>query len=312
MAKQITDTILMIRPARFRMNEQTALNNYYQRAIENLTAEQIQEQALGEFDSFVEKLRSHLVEVIVVEDTLSPDTPDSIFPNNWISFHEDGRVGIYPMYAENRRQERRSDIIEKIRETHNVKALVDFTEFESSNQFLEGTGSMILDRVNKLSYAALSERTNSKPLEDFCKAFGYEAVTFVANQTVDNQRKPIYHTNVMMCVAEDFCIICLESIDNVEEKQQVVSKLKETNKEIIEITEGQKLHFAGNMLQVRNREGKPFLIMSQAAYRSLEPSQIKHIEKYCSILYSSLDTIEALGGGSARCMMAEIFLPKRL
>ena len=243
MSQQSTDTILMIRPVQFKLNEQTSINNYYQKHIEGLSAEEIQQKALKEFDDFVEKLESNGIQVLVVDDTESPETPDSIFPNNWISFHDDGRVGIYPMYAENRRQERRSDIIEKIRKTHKVNALVDFTQFEDSNQFLEGTGSMILDRANKITYAALSERTNINPLKDFCQTFDYEAVTFVANQTVGDNRMPIYHTNVMMCIADDFAILCAESIDDSTERERVIDKIESTGKEIIYISEKQKMNF---------------------------------------------------------------------
>lgn len=310
-ARQSTDTIMMIRPVRFRMNEQTAVNNYYQKVLDGLTADEIQEKALAEFDDFVEKLRQKGVNVIVIDDTLDPDTPDSIFPNNWISFHDDGRIGLYPMFAENRRLERRSDIIEKLREQFSVSALVDFTEFESSDIFLEGTGSMILDRPNKIAYAAMSERTQEQPLDEFCEAFGYEAVKFVANQDVDGKRLPIYHTNVMMCVADEFAILCVDSIDDQNERKAVIDRLEATGKEVIPISEDQKHHFAGNMLQVRSADDKRYLVMSGAAYQSLNEDQISRIEKYCPIIHSSLDTIEALGGGSARCMMAEVFLPKK-
>lgn len=311
MPQQSTDSILMIRPVQFKLNEQTSVNNYYQKNLKGLSEQEIQFKALQEFDAFVETLKSHDINVIVVDDTESPETPDSIFPNNWISFHEDGRVGLYPMFAENRRQERRSDIIEKIRETHKVNALVDFTEFEGSSQFLEGTGSLILDRVNKIAYAAISERTQLEPLREFCEAFDYEAVTFVANQTVGDKRLPIYHTNVMMCIATDFAILCADSIDDKEERDRVISRIESTGKAIIYITEKQKMNFAGNMLEVKSREGTPYLVMSGAAYSSLNSNQKQNIEQYCSIIYSPLSTIETLGGGSARCMMAEIFLPKR-
>ena len=309
--RQSTDTIMMIRPVRFRMNEQTAVNNYYQKVLDGLSAEDVQKKALSEFDDFVEKLRLKGVNVIVVDDTLDPDTPDSIFPNNWISFHDDGRIGLYPMFAENRRLERRTDIIENLRDQFTVSALVDFTEFEGSSIFLEGTGSMILDRPNKIVYAAMSERTQVEPLNEFCEAFSYEAVKFVANQDVEGARLPIYHTNVMMCVADDFAILCIDSIDDQEERKAVVKKLESTGKEVISISEDQKHHFAGNMLQVRSTDDNIYLIMSGAAFQSLNNDQISKIQKYCPIIHSSLDTIEALGGGSARCMMAEVFLPKK-
>ncbi len=312
MNAQITSTLLMIRPVQFRFNEQTAVNNYYQKAIDDLSAEEIKITAQQEFDNFVIVLRKHGVEVIVVEDTINPDTPDSIFPNNWVSFHADGTIGLYPMYAENRRLERREDIFETLAAQYDFQwhDKVDFTYFESQNKFLEGTGSMILDRVNKVAYAALSLRTNEVAFQVFCEKFGYKGVSFVANQDVEGKRLPIYHTNVMMCVADQFAVVCLESIDDPKEKEGLIKSLNNTNKEIIPISEYQKAHFAGNMLQVENKEGQSFLVMSSAAYQSLQQEQIETINKYCPIIHSSLDTIEALGGGSARCMMAEVFLPK--
>lgn len=310
--KQSTNTLMMVRPVQFRFNEQTAVNNYYQTAIEGLSAPEIQLKAANEFDHFVEKLRNKKINVIVVEDTPDPSTPDSIFPNNWISFHSDGRVGLYPMYAENRRVERRPDILEKLQTKEGLKIseIVDFSKFEKESQFLEGTGSMILDRPNKIVYAAISIRTGEKVLDEFCSEFGYQAVKFTANQTVDGKRLPIYHTNVMMCVADELAILCADSIDDDVERKVVIKSLEKTGKEVIEISEDQKHHFAGNMLQVNGTDGTPYLVMSAAAHQSLNEEQIKRIEKYCEILSSSLDTIEALGGGSARCMMAEVFLPK--
>jgi len=310
--QQSTDTLMMIRPVQFRFNEQTAVNNYYQKAIEGLSASEIQLKAASEFNDFVEKLSNKKVNVIVVEDTPEPSTPDSIFPNNWVSFHADGKVGLYPMYAENRRAERRADILENFQSKEGLKIseIIDLSGHEQESRFLEGTGSMILDRPNKIVYAAISNRTNEKVLDEFCDKFGYEAIKFVANQTVDGKRLPIYHTNVMMCVADELAILCSNSIDDEAERKAVVDSLEKTGKEVIEITEDQKHHFAGNMLQVNGTDGKAYLVMSAAAHQSLNENQINRIENYCEILSSSLDTIEALGGGSARCMMAEVFLPK--
>lgn len=295
------------------MNEQTAVNNYYQKVIDNLSSESVQSNALEEFDNFVNKLSDSGVEVIVIDDTEKPDTPDSIFPNNWISFHADGRIGLYPMFAENRRKERREDVID-ILKAHGfeVKEIVDFTEFEEHDKFLEGTGSMILDRVNKIVYAALSERTDSKALDLFCEQFDYQAVTFNSNQSVGDQRLPIYHTNVMMCVAESFAIVCLNSIDDPTERANLQNAIEGSGKELIEISEEQINHFAGNMLQLQNKEGEKLLVMSNSAFQSLNNDQIKAIEAHCAIVHSSLDTIEACGGGSARCMMAEVFLPQAI
>jgi len=310
--KQSTDTLMMVRPVQFRFNEQTAINNYYQKAIEGLSQSEIQSKASKEFDDFVEKLRSKKINVIIVDDTPEPSTPDSIFPNNWVSFHEDGRVGLYPMYAENRRSERRNDILEQFVEKENLKIseMVDFSAHENESRFLEGTGSMILERPNKIAYAAISVRTNEVVLDEFCEKFNYTAVKFTANQTFEGTRLPIYHTNVMMCVANELAILCADSIDDEKERKAVIESLEKTGKEVIEISEDQKHHFAGNMLQVNGTDGKPYLVMSAAAHQSLNENQIKRIENYCEILSSSLDTIEALGGGSARCMMAEVFLPK--
>ncbi|MEQ9305421.1 MAG: arginine deiminase-related protein [Marinoscillum sp.] len=311
MNKQITDTLMMIRPVAFHMNEQTAVNNYYQKRIEGLSEPEIQARALKEFDEFVNKLRAAGVEVCVFEDTAEPKTPDSIFPNNWVSFHESGKVMLYPMYAENRRLERRDDLIEDLSDDFQINTIESLTEWEGQHKYLEGTGSLILDRQHKLAYAATSERTNLDVLVDFMERTGYEAVTFAANQTVDGARKPIYHTNVMMCVGESFAVVCADSIDNEIEKKQVIRSFENTNKDIVFITEEQKERFAGNMLQVQNKKGDKFVVMSEAAYTALEEDQRSQLKKHGTLLYSSLDTIEALGGGSARCMMAEVFLPKK-
>lgn len=302
----------MIRPVQFRYNEQTAVNNYYQKALERLTSENANQKAQLEFDGFVEKLRSKGVNVVVINDTKDPDTPDSIFPNNWVSFHEDGRVGLYPMYAENRRLERREDIIESLKgDGFAITGIEDLTHTEAENKFLEGTGSMIFDRENKIQYAAISERTNPDVIKKFEQAFGYKSVLFTANQTHEEKRLPIYHTNVMMCMGDKFSVICLDSIDDTNERQTVVSSLESTGKEVIEITEEQKEHFAGNMLQVKNASGEKYMVMSSAAYNSITENQKEKILKYNKeIIHSSLDTIETLGGGSARCMMAEVFLPR--
>lgn len=301
----------MIRPVAFRMNEQTAVNNYYQTVLEGLSSDQIQSNALKEFDAYSEKLRSIGVNVIVINDTVEPSTPDSIFPNNWVSFHESGKVGLYPMFAKNRRLERRQDILETlVGEGFKIEENIDLTKYEDQAKNLEGTGSLILDRENKIAYAALSDRTNQEVLDRFSELFGYSQVVFHSNQTVEGERLPIYHTNVMMCVADKFAIICAESIDDLDERESTFSALKDTRKDIIEISEDQVNRFAGNMLQVVGANDQSFLIMSTSAYTSLSSEQIQRIENYCPIVHSSLDTIEALGGGSARCMMAEVFLPK--
>ena len=300
----------MIRPVGFRYNEQTATNNYYQHVLENLSLKQVQDRAVKEFDDFVAILKGSGVQVICFEDTENPETPDSIFPNNWVSFHADGRVGIFPMFAENRRGERRKDIFKSLVQSHGfvVNEIVDYSKLEDENVFLEGTGSMVLDRTNKICYAAISERTCKIAIEQFCQNFGYTHVSFTANQEVGTKRLAMYHTNVMMCVGDSFAVVCLESIDNTLERDCVKESLQSTGKEIIEITEEQTSRFAGNMLQVIG--DCPYIVMSTSAYQSLTHNQIATLEKHGAILHSSLETIEACGGGSARCMMAELFLPK--
>ena len=309
--QQTTNSILMIRPINFRMNEQTAVNNYYQHVLDNISPETVNAKAQEEFDAFVEKLKNEGVNVIVLSDTDEFDTPDSIFPNNWISFHENGNVGLYPMFAENRRLECREDILFELEDKgFKIEHIFDYRSAEDEGLFLEATGSLALDRTNRKAYCALSPRADEELVIEFCEDFEYTPVMFTANQTVNGERKAIYHTNVMMCLAENFSVICLDSIDDKKERKHVVKSLKEDGKEIIAITEEQVNEFAGNMLQVKGKNDELFLVMSKAAHNCLTGSQVKSIEKYCKIISSSLDTIEACGGGSARCMMAEVFLPK--
>jgi len=308
---QTTNSILMIRPINFRMNEQTAVNNYYQKVLDNILPSSVNAKAQKEFDAYVEKLKSFGVHVIVISDEENTDTPDSIFPNNWISFHENGTVGLYPMFAKNRRLERREDILDKLEEEgFIIKTTIDYSDAEKHDVFLEGTGSLLLDRINRKAYCALSPRADEDLLLEFCEDFEYTPVIFSANQTVNSKREAIYHTNVMMCLAETFAVICLRSIDDKKERKNVLKHLKEDGKKVIEISEEQVDSFAGNMLQVRGKDNELFLVMSQAAHDSLTTSQIAQINNHCKIISSSLDTIEACGGGSARCMMAEVFLPK--
>lgn len=306
---QTTNTILMIRPVNFRMNEQTAVNNYFQEDLD-LRNSVINKKAQTEFDAFVEKLREVGVNVIVEDDDVLNDTPDSIFPNNWVSFHENGDVGLYPMFAENRRKERREDVLVRLeREGFEINHIIDYSSAEEEHLFLEGTGSMALDRVNRKAYCSLSPRADEDLFIEFCEDFDYFPVIFTAYQTVGEERLPIYHTNVMMCIAETFVVICLETIDDKKERKQVVEHFKNDGKEIVVITAEQMYHFAGNMLQVRGADEKRYLVMSKAAHDSLTSLQIAKISMHCAILYSDLETIETCGGGSARCMMAEVFLP---
>ena len=308
--EQYTNTILMVEPVNFNYNPQTAVNNYFQNQVDE-EAEKIQAQALAEFKNMVSTLRSKGVNVITIKDTDKPHTPDSIFPNNWISFHEDGTVVQYPMYAENRRLERREeDVLALLEEKgFNIIDVLDYTSAEAEEIYLEGTGSIILDRQNEIAYAAISQRTDEELFIEFCEELEYSPVIFTANQTVNGERLPIYHTNVMMCVADEYAVICLSTIDDKKQRKYVVENLKDTEKEIIAITEEQMHQFAGNMLQVGGL-GQKYLVMSQTAFGSLTTEQISAIEKYNPILPVKIDLIEKLGGGSARCMMAEVFLPK--
>jgi hypothetical protein len=302
---QTTSHLLMIRPVNFTFNTETAVNN----AFQSTKDENAQEIAVNEFTAFVALLRKNGIDVTVIDDTLEPHTPDSIFPNNWISFHSDGSLVLYPMYAHNRRLERKSHVIQKLKEHFRMERQIDLSAYEKRNMFLEGTGSMVLDRENKIAYACISQRTNRDVLNDFCAQLGFTPQTFVAT---DSNAFAIYHTNVMMCVADQYVIICLSSFANDWEQKETIAVIEKSGKEIISISVDQMNHFAGNMLQVENNAGDKFLVMSSQAYRSLDAEQISKIEKYNPILHSSLDTIERNGGGSARCMMAEVFLPVKM
>lgn len=308
MKKQITDTVLMIRPVRFRTNEETIVNNYFQKGI-NITQEEINRKAQQEFDMLVQKLKEVGVHVIQVEDIYEQDTPDSIFPNNWISFHNNGDVAIYPMFAENRRRERREDILDIVEEAgFDIENVFDYTEAEDEGIFLEGTGAMVLDRIHRKAYCALSPRASEELFIEFCEDFEYTPVIFRAFQKTDGELKPIYHTNVMMALGRTFAIVCLDTIEDKKERKNVLNHLKEDKKEIITISREQVDYYAGNMLEVKGKEHS-YLVMSQTAYESLTPQQIEAIERHTQILYSDLSTIEICGGGSARCMLAEVFLP---
>lgn len=308
--RQITDQLLMIRPASFRMNEETAVNNFFQKSTEELHAT-TNKKAQDEFDAFVEKLTEAGIEVHVVEDDPSLNTPDALFPNNWVSFHENGNIALYPMFAKNRRRERREEVFLALEQKgFEFNQIVDYTQAEDEKVYLEGTGSLILDRIHRKAYCALSPRANEELLIEFCEDFEFMPVIFTANQDVNGKRLPIYHTNVMMCVGEDFAVICTASIDDKKERKNVLNHLKDDGKEIIEITETQMQNFAGNMLQVKSASSnETYLVMSQSAKNVLTASQINQIEKYTKILSADLSCIETNGGGSARCMMAEIYCP---
>ena len=308
MKKQITNTVLMVRPVRFRMNEQTVVNNYFQEEMD-LKNDEINLKAQQEFDALVDKLRAVGVKVIVVNDIYEQNTPDSVFPNNWITFHQNGDIAIYPMFAENRRRERREDILDKVEaEGFDIENVYDYTDAEKENIFLEGTGAMILDRVNRKAYCALSPRADEELFIEFCEDFEYTPLIFKAYQQVNNEQLPIYHTNVMMALGVDFAVVCLDTITDKSERKNLLHHLKEDKKEVINITPEQMCQYAGNMLQVQGKNST-YLVMSDAAYNALTPQQIQTIEKHTQILHSNLETIETCGGGSARCMMAEVFNP---
>ena len=293
----------MIKPVSFGFNAETAVNN----AFQTKSAEtNIQQKALIEFNDFVTLLQKNGVDVTVVEDTALPHTPDSIFPNNWVSFHHDGSLLLYPMYAVNRRSERKDHVLEKIKEKFEVTKKIDLSSYEKENIFLEGTGSMVLDRDNRIAYACLSPRTNKELLTEFCRQMNYKPVVFDAS---DDNGRAIYHTNVLMCVADKYVVICLESITDPGQQKLISDTIINSNKKIIAITLHQMNHFAGNMLQVENDKGEKLLVMSDQAYESLTIEQVQELECYNRIIHSPLTTIETNGGGSARCMMAEVHLP---
>ena len=300
-SSQSTNVLLMVQPTNFGFNAQTAVNNSFQTQSNNID---LQKQALKEFDKLVDTLSNANINLVVVEDEPQSQIPDSIFPNNWFSTHNDGSFCLYPMFAENRRMERKGSIIEMLKNRFEVKNIFDFTHYENQNKFLEGTGSIVLDRVNRIAYACLSPRTNESILDDFCTKLQFKKCCFRA--VFSNQE--IYHTNVMLSVADKYAILCAESITDKDELKNITEKLLSTNKEIIEISIKQMQHFAGNMLQISNKKGAQFLAMSSQAYNSLTAAQITQIEKYNSILHSDITSIETAGGGSVRCMLAEIFL----
>jgi hypothetical protein len=304
----IASTILMVRPAAFGFNEETAANNFFQT---NSTSSQneLQQKALAEFDNMVAMLRSHDIDVLVIDDTAPPAKPDAIFPNNWLAAFPNGVVSVFPMFAPNRRTEKRQDILQWLAKEFVVKDLQDWSEFEVEGRFLEGTGSMIMDHDNKMIYASASERTSIPVLEKYAAANGYQAIVFLAT---DKNGHAIYHTNVMMTLGDGFCILCEEAIDEEWELIAVRQLLESTNHNIIPITRDQVHSFAGNMLEVKNKHDENFLVMSQTAFDSLRKEQKQMLEAFAKLLPIPVPTIEEVEGGSVRCMMAEIFLERRL
>lgn len=298
---QTSSRVLMIRPVRFGYNAETAVNNSFQQLR---STEDIHQKALIEFNNLTELLRQHDVEVLALEDIEDPHTPDSIFPNNWISFHEDGTICLYPMFAANRRMERRPAIVQELKDSFAISKTIDLTPYETAGKFLEGTGSMVLDRDNRIAYACISERTNAEVLDTFCREMNHKAIIFHA---ADDKGRPVYHTNVMMCVADEYVVICFDSISDENEKQILKRSFADTGKQVIGISMEQMNSFAGNMLQVCNKKGEKLLLMSSKAYASLNINQLNLLGCFNKLIHCNLDTIETNGGGSARCMLAEIF-----
>lgn len=304
---QNTNHILLVKPAHFTFNKETAGSNAFQNLL-NEKEEFIKQKVLLEFENFASTLRSKGVQVTVVEDTPMPVKPDAVFPNNWASFHEDGTIVLYPMFAPNRRLERRQDIIDLLKKDFIVTSVIDLSRFESENKFLEGTGSIVFDHLHKTAYACLSPRTDKDLFIETCRQLNYKPVYFIAD---DAQGKQIYHTNVMMCIAEKFAVICLASITDKKEKEAVIKALTDSGHELVDISCEQMNKFAGNMLEIKDKQEKKMLAMSKSAYDSLTPDQRKQIEKSCELLPLPIHTIETIGGGSARCMMAEVYLKPR-
>jgi hypothetical protein len=302
-----TNHVLLVRPASFRANEQTAANNYYQKHT-SLSADVSLMQAQSEFDSLVSCLRANNINVTIVQDTATPDTPDALFPNNWFSLLGKGQLVLFPMFAKNRRVERSDRIFKALsKDGYEINNTVDYSANEQKNQFLEGTGSMVLDHQNSIAYAALSPRTDAELFHIFCKKFDFTPITFNAFQTVGEERLPIYHTNVMMVVAPRFALVCLDAVDDPVERALLQDRLTLSGKELVLLTEKQISQFAGNMLALTAACGKELLVMSTRAYEALGPHQITQLQQYVKIVHSPIPTIEDLGGGSVRCMLAEVY-----
>jgi hypothetical protein len=309
MNQQVTDTLLMVRPAAFFGNGETAVNNHFQHLASETQYEKLQREALQEFEDFRSLLDKSGIRVLVAHDQQKPSTPDSIFPNNWVSFHANGMAVLHPMFAANRRIERDKGFLGVLVENGFSWRVADLTHLEAEKKFLEGTGSMVLDRANKVAYSCISDRTHPEAAIKFGNEFGYKPILFTSQHKKGNQTFPVYHTNVMMSIGSRVCVLCAESITDHRERKMVMDSLKESGRTIVEISLQQMDSFAGNMLEVKNTSDEHFMIMSKAAFDSLTQSQIDVIESTCTILHSSLSCIETHGGGSARCMLAEVFLP---
>ena len=312
MSQQSTSTLLMVKPYGFDYNTETAEDNHFQSGGTGLSSSEITRQALHESEAFMKKISAKGIEVIVFDDLITKETPDAVFPNNWFSTHNDGTVYLYPMFANNRRKERRQEVFDLLTQEYgfSIDRIMDWSKHEDIGLFLEGTGSMILDRPNKIIYAALSERTSEELLKQYSREIGYELVAFRSYHNAKQKEVLIYHTNVMLCVAQDYCVVCLECITDLTERKTLIESLKKTNKAIVELSLDQIDHFAGNMLEAKNKANESFLIMSSRAYKAMNEAQITQIQQHSQIIHAPLTTIENYGGGSARCMLAEIFLPR--
>ncbi len=311
MTQQYAPRVMMVRPAHFGFNAQTAVDNHYQQQLEGVSARQVQQLAATEFDRMVDNMRQHEIDVIVVDDTPDPIKTDAVFPNNWISFHADGGVVLYPMCAPIRRLERRPDVLDLLsQEGLALGRINDLSHFEQQQRYLEGTGAIVFDHPSKLAYMARSPRADEGLLDELCQQLGYQAIAFDARQTVAGERRAIYHTNVMMSVADRYAVVCVDAIDQPSERELVIDRLVSSGKTLIAISEAQTEQFAGNVLQVGNRQGDPALVMSSAAYSAFTSDQRATLSEFNPIVHSPIPTIETLGGGSARCMVAEVFLPK--
>ena len=307
----LTGKVLMIRPTSFSYNKETAVNNYYQNETEKIDSLSISKLVTNEFDVFRSALEKNGITVYCFEDIPKLNTPDSVFPNNWISFHKDGVIILYPMFAKNRRRERRKDIIQYFKDNFEYSKVIDIASlYEPKQQFLEGTGSMVLDRLNKIVYAAISDRTNIKPLVYFCEQTNFKLISFTSSQQFENKEKLIYHTNVMMSLCDNFVIICLESIKNKMERKRLLTTFEKTKKQIIEISFDQVKNFCGNVIELKNSNNENILVMSSKAFDSFSIEQKGMINNFCKIVHSPLENIENYGGGGARCMIAEMFLNK--
>ena len=303
---QSTNSVLMIRPGRFFPNPETAADNAFQRNADR-DSEALTLLARKEFDAAVETLRAAEVNVHVFEDTAEPEKPDAVFPNNWISTHEDGRIALFPMYSALRRRERRQDIVEQLRKHYRITEVIDYSAFEEEGCCLEGTGSLVFDHLNKIAYVSLSNRSNPKMIERFTEDFSYDPITFTS---IGSNGQPIYHTNVMMCIGTAFAMVGLELIPNKVERQHVCGCLEKTGKEIVELSADQIANFAGNAIELHNKSGEKLLVLSTRAHRALTEDQRQRLSCYARLVPLELPTIE-LGGGSARCMIATIHLPPR-